>query len=184
MNEMIGRLLNLTRLETEASDIERFEFDLCQLLHDVVQDADFEAQSRNRQVTLDAAGPLLFKGSRELLKQALENVVRNAVRYTAAETGVEVSLQEVQGQVEIKIADRGPGVPEEALEKLFDPFYRVADARDRESGGTGIGLAIAERAVKLHKGRITALNRPGGGLAVEIMLPSELKGLHELQGPG
>ncbi len=171
MNEMIGQLLRLTRLETGGSDVERLEFDLFRLLRDVVQDADFEARSRDCRVTLQAPEPLFFRGSRELLKQALENVIRNAVRYTADATRVEVSLQCARGQLEITIADRGPGVPEDALGKLFDPFYRVADARDRESGGTGIGLAIAEHAVKWHDGRIKALNRPDGGLIVEIVLP-------------
>jgi len=112
----------------------------------------------------------------ELLRSAVENVVRNAVRFTAEGTAVEVALRRHNGDGDryavISVRDRGTGVPEEALGKIFDPFYRAEDARDRQSGGgTGLGLAITERAVRMHGGSIQAANALNGGLSIEMCLP-------------
>jgi two-component system sensor histidine kinase CpxA len=171
MNSMIGQLLELTRLESGAERAEHHQVDLFALLDELVRDAGFEAQSRQCQVSFSVAGEVpLFCGSPELLRRAFENVIRNAVKYTAPGTRVEVKLKAGDGKIWIQILDRGPGVPEETLEKLFTPFYRVADARERESGGTGIGLAIADRSVRLHGGTIRAENRSRGGLKIEISL--------------
>ncbi len=173
MNEMIGQLLSLTRLESGARELQRQDFDLAELLASLVQDADYEAKNRGCQVLFNDPDPQPFCGSQELLARAIENVIRNAVKYTADNTTVNVELSQSAQQIQIRIQDQGPGVPEESLEKLFEPFYRVADARDRESGGTGIGLAIADRAIKLHAGRICAQNLSSGGLIVKIDLPSK-----------
>jgi two-component system, OmpR family, sensor histidine kinase CpxA len=109
------------------------------------------------------------------LHSAIENVVRNAARYTKEGTDVQIRLESAQGQngqeAVIRVTDSGPGVPEEALEKLFRPFYRIDDARGRQTGGVGLGLAITERAVRLHGGTVKAANRPEGGLMIEIRLP-------------
>ncbi len=170
MNEMIGQLLSLTRLG--SVELQSESFDLGELLGGLVQDADYEAKSRHCQVVFKApATEVPFTGSRELLARAFENVIRNAVRYSPDHSRVTVELQGEQAEVVIRIADRGPGVPPDALGRIFEPFYRVADARDRQSGGTGIGLAIAERAVRLHSGKIRASNRAEGGLLVEVVLP-------------
>jgi len=93
------------------------------------------------------------------------------LKYTAENSVVAVTLSVTAATLLLTITDQGPGVPEESLGKLFEPFYRVAAARDRQTGGTGIGLAIAERAIKLHSGTIVAKNRPEGGLLIEITLP-------------
>lgn len=171
MNEMIGQLLSLTRLESGAKELQLQQFDLAEMLANLVHDADFEARNRECRVLFSGSEPLPFYGSQELLARAVENVIRNAVKYTADGTAVQVELIPSRRSIRLRVRDQGPGVPPEALQKLFDPFYRVADARDRQSGGTGIGLAIAERAVKLHLGEIRAENHPDGGLVVEIILP-------------
>jgi two-component system sensor histidine kinase CpxA len=101
----------------------------------------------------------------------VENVVRNAVHYTAESTSVQLSLVCDGKQATLAVRDFGPGVPEETLENLFRPFFRVADARDRQSGGTGLGLAITQRAVKVHGGRVEAQNAEGGGLIVQLHFP-------------
>jgi len=137
----------------------------------VIQDADFEAAGRNRRVKFDATVPLMMAGNREMIRRALENVVRNAVRYTAEGTAVEVTLEAVLHRAVIRVRDYGPGVPEDVLQHIFRPFYRIAEARDRQSGGAGIGLAITERAVLLHSGEVQATNAPDGGLVVEFRLP-------------
>jgi two-component system sensor histidine kinase CpxA len=171
MNEMIGQLLSLARLEAGVSELPRAEFDLCALLSDLVRDADYEARNRKIKVTFKGPETTVVSGYEDLLARALENIIRNGIRYTGDGTQVNVELIRKSAVILIRIADQGPGVPDEALEKLFEPFYRIADARDRQSGGTGIGLAIAEQAVRLHAGSISASNRPEGGLLVQISLP-------------
>jgi len=111
------------------------------------------------------------RGNEALLRSAIENVVRNAVRYTAVGTEVAIDLAVTGEEVVVSVRDNGPGVPEEQLEDLFRPFYRIADSRDRGSGGTGLGLSITDRAVRLHGGTVRAVNADGGGLVVEIRLP-------------
>lgn len=171
MNEMIGQLLELTRLESGTGVQDFAVFDLHQLLTELVRDADFEAQARSCRVLLEDCGQeLMFNGSRMHIGRALENVLRNAVNYTAAETEVRLMVSRADRQVILTVTDRGPGVPQEALDKIFDPFYRVADARERSSGGSGIGLAIAARSIAMHGGQIAARNHSAGGLVIEITL--------------
>ena len=175
LNEMIKQLLELTRLESGTDVRKRAEVDLAALVRDVAADADFEARSVNRSVKVVATDACSINGVEELLRSAIENVVRNAVRFTPEGTAVEVALRRQNGYVDhfavISVRDRGKGVPEEVLEKIFRPFYRAEDARDRQSGGgAGLGLAITERAVRMHGGTIEAKNADDGGLSVEMRL--------------
>jgi two-component system sensor histidine kinase CpxA len=178
LNEMIGQLLALTRLESGAEEIRKSEFDLALLVFATADDADFEAHSRKRSVRLEAAESCTIFGNEQLLRRAIENVVRNAVQYTAEGSEVEVKLEcfDKTSMAVITVRDHGAGVPENALLEIFRPFYRVDDARDREAGGVGLGLAIAERAVRLHGGKVEAANAASGGLVVKIMLPSAMAG--------
>ena len=112
-----------------------------------------------------------MEGDPELLRRAVENVIRNAIRYAPPQTAVEVALSSANGTCTVTVRDYGFGVPEESVERIFDPFYRVQSDRDRASGGVGLGLSIARRAVALHKGRISAHNMHPG-LMVEIDLPA------------
>lgn len=169
LNEMISRLLTLSKLETGSQDFDRHELNLKSLVEQIASDADFEAKARNRSVKVVRADDCRVIGSENLLHSAIENILRNAVRYTKEGTAVEVSLSNGNGRAVVAIADHGEGVPEVELKNLFKPFYRVEEARDRGSGGTGLGLAIAEQAVKLHKGTISAKNT-ADGLEVEIVL--------------
>jgi two-component system, OmpR family, sensor histidine kinase CpxA len=175
LNEMIGRLLTLAKLETSTVAMERVN--LTELATQVVQNADFEARERNIGVRLAAEKDYFVLANAELLHSAIENVIRNAVRYTSPGTEVEVELgrekEDGASFIRLRVRDYGPGVPVEELTKIFQPFYRVAEDRDRRSGGTGLGLAIAERVVRLHGGTIRAENASPRGLRVEIMLPSD-----------
>jgi len=173
LNEMIGQLLALTRLESGAEEIRKTEFDLTTLVSEIVKDADFEARSRNRSVELEVPEHCRIVGNEQLLRSAIENVIRNAVQYTTEGTAVEVKLDCGEQHTVITVRDHGAGVPENALTEIFRPFYRVDDARDREAGGVGLGLAIAERAVRLHGGKVEAANVNTGGLVVTIVLPAE-----------
>ena len=175
LNEMISQLLELTRLESGTDVRKRTVVDLASLVRDVAGDADYEARSVNRSVQVVWTERCSINGIEDLLRSAVENVVRNAVRFTPAGTAVEVALQRQNGGggnfAVISVRDRGKGVPEDALEKIFRPFYRAEDARDRQSGGgTGLGLAITERAVRMHGGSVKAENAKDGGLSVELRL--------------
>ncbi|HWS99629.1 MAG TPA: ATP-binding protein [Pyrinomonadaceae bacterium] len=175
INEMVGQLLALSRVESGTDGLRSVTFDLADLVRAVADDAEFEARGRNRSVRVTDCEPCQATGAIEMLRSAVENVVRNAVYYTAEGTEVEIALGCEQVGTKrfatISVRDRGAGVPPDAIEKIFRPFYRVEHARDRQTGGTGLGLAIAARAVHLHGGTIRADNSPGGGLAVEISLP-------------
>lgn len=176
LNEMIGQLLTLTRLQTGAREIQKSGFDLCRLVREIADDAQFEAQSANRAVKLEGDATCSFTGNEQLLRRAIENVVRNAVHYTPERSSVEIAVRQAAVEtnhdtIAISVRDHGPGVPDTALEEIFRPFYRVDDARDREAGGVGLGLAIAERAIQLHGGTVSAANAPDGGLIVTITLP-------------
>jgi signal transduction histidine kinase len=169
LNEMISRLLTLAKLESGAEDVERRRVDLAEIVRDVAADADFEAQAKGKFVEVSTADSCAVLGSETLLRSAIENVLRNAVRYTADRTVVDVALTTRNGSAVLCVQDHGGGVPEEELPNIFRPFYRIGEARERTTGGTGLGLAIAERAVKAHKGTISAKNT-GDGLSVEIVL--------------
>lgn len=174
LDELIGQLLDLTRLDNEKLG-EGMPLQLDTLLRDIVADAQFEARAQRKDVVLRATAPCHLTGHRDLLQSALENIIRNAIRYTPEGTPVEVTLTVDIGAT-IRVRDHGKGVPPEALPHLFTPFYRVETARDRKSGGVGLGLAITERAVRAHGGSIIATNAPDGGLEMTIKLPiSELK---------
>jgi two-component system sensor histidine kinase CpxA len=173
LNEMIGRLLTVAKLEAASTLQNPVRVDLSELVSSVASDAEFEAQERGSRVDVKQAADLVVLGDPSLLRSAIENVLRNAVRFTAVGTAVEVNLRanaaSVASEAMIIVRDHGAGVPEEELARIFKPFYRLADSRD--STGAGLGLAIAERIVRLHGGRIRAMNEAGGGLSVEIILP-------------
>jgi two-component system sensor histidine kinase CpxA len=144
---------------------------LTELLKDIVKDSDIEAKVRGCEIKLACPELLTLQGDYELLRRAVENVVRNAVRYAPPLTNVEVDVIATDTAVEIHIRDYGPGVPEAALPRLFHPFFRVDNTRDSTSGGTGLGLAIAQRAVAVHSGSISATNSHPG-LLVTISIPT------------
>lgn len=170
MNQLVGQLLTLTRLESGAERVPPETVSLEELLQQVIDDADFEAKSVHKRVQAMHMDQCRVKGSSELLRSAVENVVRNAIRYTAEGTAVEVSLEWRLNTAVLSVRDHGPGIPDADLKHIFEPFYRVSEARERSSGGVGLGLSIAERTVKLHGGSIRAENT-GDGLRVTIELP-------------
>jgi two-component system sensor histidine kinase CpxA len=175
LNEMIGRLLTVAKLEATSTLQTPVQVDLSELVSSVVSDADFEAQERGSRVDIVQAADLAVQGDPNLLRSAIDNVLRNAVRFSRIGTTIEVALRSNRvtsaDEAIISIRDHGPGVPEQELANIFRPFYRVTDARSRDSGGVGLGLAITERVVRLHGGRILAMNDPNGGLRVEMTFP-------------
>jgi two-component system sensor histidine kinase CpxA len=181
LNELIGRILTLARLEDGEQLVPQTPVPLDDLVATVTEDAEFEAQARHCHVKASIPeGNWLVRGNASLLHSAIENVVRNAIRYTHEGTSVEVALSSegAVGSKEavLRVTDSGPGVPRDALGKLFEPFYRLDEARGRQTGGVGLGLAITERAVRFHGGKVLALNRQPNGLIIEIRLPQIVSG--------
>lgn len=170
LNALVGELLQVTRAEADPASRRWERIALDDLLRTLVDDAQIEAKPRGCRVELTTPGGIEIEGDPELLRRAVDNVIRNAIRYTADGTSVEVAVERREPGVRISIRDDGPGVPPEAAERIFDPFYRVNTDRDRSSGGVGLGLSIARRAVELHHGKIGAIHN-GPGLRIEIDLP-------------
>ncbi len=177
LDVLVGELLTLSRLENglRAETLSN-AVDIAQVAREVAADAEFEAQNAGRGVEVVFSGPVqgvIVHGDSELLRRAIENVTRNALRHTADNSKVALELGSEGIEVVLSITDGGPGVPTEELDSIFRPFYRVEGARDRPDGssGTGLGLAIAQRAIFAHGGTINAQNRPEGGLLVRLSLP-------------
>ena len=170
LNQLVDELLQLTRSEGDPAARNLEEIELADVIRDLVADCRVEAEARGCRLVSRIHHSAFLAGDRELIRRALENVLRNAIRHAPAASSVELSLSVKDDLATIAIRDEGPGVPPDSLAEIFKPFYRVEKARDRTSGGLGLGLAIASRAVKLHKGRATARNADPG-LIVEIELP-------------
>jgi two-component system sensor histidine kinase CpxA len=173
LNALVESLLTLSRLECLNQPPPMELIRLSALVREIAVDADFEATTMDRSVRLAECADCSMRGAPGLLRSAIENVVRNALKYTSPNTAVSIQLVCLNGEraVSIVVNDQGPGVPPEAVDHIFEPFYRVDDARDRRSGGAGLGLAITRQIVTLHGGTVSALNRDGGGLRVQITLP-------------
>jgi two-component system, OmpR family, sensor kinase len=171
LDSMISQVLKLARLQGTQETMVREPFDLDELIEEVVRDANFEGAAKNTRVILNGTVYAAILGNRELLRSAIENVLRNAVRYSPQDSHVEVSVALEASTVDITVRDRGPGVPAADLLRIFEPFYRVAESRDRDSGGEGIGLAITSQVMKAHGGNAAAVNADGGGLEIRLRLP-------------
>jgi two-component system sensor histidine kinase CpxA len=171
LDTLIGQMLQLSSLRAAEPVLSRDEVELQTLLTEVVEDARLEASATNKRVECTCSANLVVEGDQRLLRSAIENVLRNAVRFTAPGSAVIVNLVQQASNARITIEDSGPGVPEGELQLIFEPFYRVAESRDRDSGGTGLGLAITARIVALHGGKVTASNISNGGLRVRMDLP-------------
>jgi two-component system sensor histidine kinase CpxA len=176
LNLLIGQLLTLSSMEALEEVANRKPLSLNSIIERMLPDAEYEARQRECTVAFHADDQCTISGNQELLYRAIENVIRNAIRYTENGTEVEIRLAESMKngsrQVEIDVSDRGPGIPENQREAILRPFYRVDYARSPKTGGFGVGLAIADRAVRLHHGAMSAANREGGGATFRITLPA------------
>ena len=171
LNSMIGEVMALARMETDERPGTYGRLALDALLADVVEDACFEAEANGKKVRLERCEKADVHGDPALLRSALDNVIRNAIRHTPADTAVDISLIRQEGMVAITVRDHGPGVPEQHLTRLFEPFFRTPATGEQTSDGFGLGLAIAHRAVQLHHGSIRAENHADGGLLIRLLLP-------------
>jgi two-component system sensor histidine kinase CpxA len=171
LNELIGEILSLSRLDDPAHALQSERVPMAELLDAICEDARVEGDEYGVAIDLQAVPDLALTGDRELLHRAIENVVRNAVRFSPKGGHISVQAQRQGASIAVSITDQGPGVPPALLQRIFEPFFRVASARERDSGGNGIGLAIAARVLKLHGGSIAASNVEPHGLRVTLALP-------------
>jgi two-component system sensor histidine kinase CpxA len=174
LNTLIGQLLTMARVDSGVGLERRSLFDVAALVDEVAMDADYEARPRGCAVVVSGERNCLATGAADLIRGAVENVVRNAVRHTADGTRVEISLERRQttngSSVVIGVRDHGPGVPDKIVPRLFVPFYRGPHT-DKNPNGTGLGLAITRRTFEVHGGTVTAANAEGGGFVVSLVLP-------------
>ena len=173
LGTLINDVLGLLRESSETTPRLDEDLDLSVLLSDLVEVVNYEVPEGKPGISWQPAAPCEFHGDRELLWRAMENLLRNALRYTDPDRGVLLDLVvgKRKSQVRLDVRDFGSGVPDSELEKIFEPFYRVQESRDRGSGGHGLGLSIAANAVQMHGGSIQASNAQDGGLIVSISLP-------------
>jgi two-component system sensor histidine kinase CpxA len=174
LTDLVGGLLQVTRVEGDPSSRSLERLDLDRLVRELLEDSRVEADAHSCGLHLDSQGGLKVNGDRELLRRAIENVLRNAIRHAPPESQIDVRLKVIPGKALISVRDYGPGVPHQMLEKIFQPFFRVDDSRDSQTGGVGLGLAIAHRAVMAHRGRLSAENAaPGLRVSMELPLDSD-----------
>lgn len=169
LNQLIGQILELNRNGSGTRTSE--PTDLQELMIKVCADAQFEASARNITISRKLNGSLIIQADRQLIEQAVENIIRNAIKYSPENSEIRVDLTKSEEKAVIKVSDQGPGIAQQHLERIFEPFYRCDDDRDRKTGGVGLGLAIAQKAVLAHGGNIRLVNLPENGLEAEIILP-------------
>ncbi|GHA44007.1 envelope stress sensor histidine kinase CpxA [Photobacterium aphoticum] len=168
LEAMISELLELSRMQVNSHE-QRELSDAHTLWYDMLEDASFEAEQCGKNLHYTPLANWPISGNPNLLISALENVIRNAIKY--GDDTIRVTFSPRDTQLTITVEDNGEGVPEPELDDIFRPFYRVSTARDRSSGGTGLGLAITDSAIRQHSGTIHASRSPLGGLMVTITLP-------------
>ncbi len=171
LTNLVGALVEVTRVEGDPSARQVEDLDLSQLVAQLVEACRMEAEARGSHFQMEHSGGVMVRGDRELLRRAIENVLRNAIRYAPEGSAIDASVAAAEGGATVTVRDYGPGVPDEMLPKIFQPFFRVDGSRDSQTGGVGLGLAIAHRAISAHHGSITAENA-GPGLRVRIEIPS------------
>jgi two-component system sensor histidine kinase CpxA len=183
MNTLIEEIIRLARLTSVPQSFPMEEVDLGVLLDEVADDVSPEATVFGRCIVVTCPAHLIVRGNRELLRRAVENVLRNANRYSPENSEITVSARAEEKAVAIHIRDHGPGVPANDLARIFEPFYRISRAREREGGGTGLGLAITARVMALHSGQVFASDHPDGGLVVTLRLPAAVFPTAEIAAP-
>jgi two-component system sensor histidine kinase CpxA len=172
LEKLIDEVLGLLRESSASQELKMQRFDLAELLKELVQTVNYEIAEGREPIGLQLESPLLLDADRELLWRVFENLLRNSLIHSGGSEGIQVSANQVSSkEILVCVLDSGPGIAETHIKRIFEPFYRVDEARDRNSGGHGLGMAIAASAVRRHGGRISASNRQVGGLEVKVVLP-------------
>jgi len=172
LEKLVDEVLSLLRESSGARELNLSGFDLADLLRDLVETVNYEIGDGREPIVLQVESPLYLEADRELLWRVFENLLRNALIHSGEAGGIRILALPIESeQIKVVVTDSGPGIDETQIENIFRPFFRVDESRDRNSGGHGLGLAIAASAVRRHDGRISASNRKEGGLQVCVLLP-------------
>jgi two-component system sensor histidine kinase CpxA len=171
LNSMIGGILALSRAEHAENEVRTESFDLAEMLQGLLEDAQVEGENSGKGLVYKGLSAAPFFGNESIIASGIENVLRNALRYTRSGSKVLVTLCEAPKHYELSICDSGPGVPEEDLPRIFEPFFRASNSSEDAGGGTGVGLAITANAIHRHSGTVTARNLNEGGLELLLKLP-------------
>jgi len=172
LEKLVDEVLGLLRESSGARELNLSGFDLVDLLKDLVETVNYEIGEGREPIALQVESALQLDADRELLWRVFENLLRNALIHSGEAGGIRILARQIEAeQIEAVVSDTGPGVDEAQIKNIFEPFFRIDEARDRNSGGHGLGLAIAASAVRRHDGRISASNRKQGGLQVCVVLP-------------
>ena len=172
MTNLVNTLLRLSYGDAGTIRLTRQSTDLGRLVREVASSLGILAEERNQKLTLDVTEPVSVLADRLVLREAVTNVLDNAIKYSCAGSTIVIRVQCVGDRALVAIADEGPGIPPEHRDRIFHRFFRVDEARSRDRGGAGLGLAIAKWAVDIHGGQITVQERPGGGSEFRIVLPA------------
>jgi len=176
LEKLVDEVLSLLRESSVSQELTLQNFDLAELLQDLGETVNYESGEGGDRVKVQTQSPLLLDADRDLLWRVFENLLRNALIHGGDNGAIEISAASSSDhEVVVSVKDSGPGIAEQHLAKIFEPFYRVEESRVRRAGGQstghGLGLAIAASAIRRHGGRISASNRKGGGLEVRVTLP-------------
>jgi two-component system, OmpR family, sensor histidine kinase CpxA len=170
LDQLLDELLTFSRLDAGQYPLEKQQLDLTELLNAIIELNQLEADAKFQQISIQAPEQCWLLADQRLLGRAIENVLRNAIKYSPPQSLIQCRLVQKEQQLELTIADQGPGVPADSLEQIFAPFYRVSSVREHQNG-TGLGLAIAAQAIRQHQGSISASLPQQGGLLIRILLP-------------
>lgn len=171
VDQLLGELLTFSRLDAGQVELQFLEVDLYELIEEIIAVNQLEADQKQLQVSLQGTTPCLMQIEPKLLARAIENILRNAIKYSPHAAQICFELSQTNTTTQVRISDQGPGIPAECLQHIFEPFYRVSDSRNSQTGGTGLGLAIAAQVVRQHGGHIAASLPSTGGLCISITLP-------------
>ena len=171
LDVMLDELLTFSKLDAGQYQLQQQRFDLSELLADIIDVNKVEADAKQQTIQLAAPNMTEIVADSRLLARAIENILRNAIKYGPPCSDISCTLQQRQQQLQLTICDQGPGIAAEQLEAVFEPFYRVSDSRTASTGGTGLGLAIVAQIVRQHRGTVTAETRSEGGLCIRLTLP-------------
>lgn len=171
LNALIGEILDLSRLNKSTIQLKKEATSIESIVKDIIDDANFEFSHTKPRVLLSKSINTIINIDKKLIHRAIENIVRNSLRYSSEDSDMTIMLKKMPNEVAIIVSDKGPGVPEDQLDIIFNPFHRVDTSREKKTGGYGLGLAIAKQAISLHHGNIVAKNRTPHGLETTISLP-------------
>jgi signal transduction histidine kinase len=171
LTSLVDTLLRLSHADAGTVRLARESIDVGQLTNEVVSSLGILAEERNQRLAVNVADHVMISVDRLVLREAITNIVDNAIKYSPPGSTIDISVRTMDGHAIVAVADEGPGIAPEYRERIFDRFFRVDEARSRERGGTGLGLAIAKWAVEINGGQISVEPRPTGGSIFRIVLP-------------